>query len=71
MTIVRAERALEQRASPTNPGLAEVVQSEMRDRLLDRIAQRITRLAEAGKLERAGNLAKWRHSEVRLPPDAQ
>ena len=32
------------------------------------IAARIIALAEAGRIEGAGDLRKWRHSEVRLPP---
>lgn len=32
------------------------------------IARRIEALVEAGKLESQGNLARWRFSEVRLPP---
>jgi hypothetical protein len=32
------------------------------------IAARIIALAEAGRIEGAGDLRMWRHSEVRLPP---
>ena len=32
------------------------------------IAARIQDLAEAGRIESQGNLAMWRHSEVRLRP---
>jgi hypothetical protein len=31
------------------------------------IAARIIALAETGRIEGAGDLRKWRHSEVRLP----
>jgi hypothetical protein len=31
------------------------------------IAARIIALEEAGRIEGAGDLRKWRHSEVRLP----
>jgi hypothetical protein len=34
-----------------------------------RIADRIEALVEAGKLQAAGNVALWRHSEVRLPDE--
>jgi uncharacterized protein DUF3658 len=33
----------------------------------DGIATRIAALVKSGKLEVQGDLAKWRHSEVRLP----
>jgi uncharacterized protein DUF3658 len=33
----------------------------------DCIAARIVALVRSGKLEAQGDLAKWRHSEVRLP----
>jgi hypothetical protein len=33
----------------------------------DAIAARITALVSSGKLEAQGDLANWRHSEVRLP----
>ncbi len=33
----------------------------------DLIAQRIAALVSAGHLVSQGNLARWRHSEVRLP----
>ena len=34
----------------------------------ERVASRIEWLCENGKLEGLGNLKRWRHSEVRLPP---
>jgi hypothetical protein len=34
---------------------------------VDFIADRIKALVEAGKLESAGNLDRWRFSEIRLP----
>ena len=33
----------------------------------NRLGDRITALVDAGKLESAGNIRKWRFSEVRLP----
>ena len=33
----------------------------------DRISQRMIDLVDAGKLESAGDVRKWRYSEVRLP----
>jgi len=33
----------------------------------DAIASRIRNLVENGKLQAQGNLARWRHSEVKLP----
>jgi hypothetical protein len=53
MVIVRTEREL-------NPQTAGVD--------YDVIGERIRALVEAGRLEAAGNSAKWRHAEVRLPP---
>ena len=38
---------------------------------LEAIGARVTALVQSGRLEGAGNLCRWRHSEVRLPPDAQ
>jgi hypothetical protein len=35
------------------------------------IAERIRAMVATGRLEGAGNLSRWRHSEVRLPPDAK
>ena len=32
------------------------------------LGARIVALAEAGRIEGAGDLRMWRHSEVRLPP---
>ena len=37
----------------------------------EQIAQRIYALVEAGRLEGAGDLKKWRYSEVRLPDRIQ
>jgi hypothetical protein len=34
----------------------------------ERVAGRIEWLCKNGKLEGFGNLKRWRHSEVRLPP---
>ena len=34
------------------------------------IAKRIPKLVEDGKLQGAGNLGRWRNSEVRLPDEA-
>jgi len=36
------------------------------DEEYEALAARISALVKAGKLEAQGNLAKWRHSEVRL-----
>jgi hypothetical protein len=38
------------------------------DAFFERVAGRIEWLCENGKLEGFGNLKRWRHSEVRLPP---
>lgn len=70
MIIGRAEQALERRAPPVGSAPIDEDQVEARDELLDAIAERIQALAETGKLEGAGNLSNWRHSEVRLPRDA-
>ena len=37
------------------------------DRICALVAERIRALVENGQLEAQGNLARWRHSEVRLP----
>lgn len=42
-----------------------------RDNRGEAIAERVRWLVETGRLEGVGNLSRWRHSEVRLPPDAQ
>jgi hypothetical protein len=34
----------------------------------ERVAARIRALVAAGRLEGAGDLARWRHGEVRSPP---
>jgi hypothetical protein len=34
---------------------------------VDRVAEQICALVESGQLEAQGNLARWRHSEVKLP----
>jgi hypothetical protein len=39
------------------------------DEAYELIAQRIECLVVSGKLEAFGNLARWRHSEVRLMPE--
>jgi len=36
----------------------------------DRVGARVAALVDAGKLESAGNIHKWRFSEVRLPARA-
>jgi hypothetical protein len=56
MIIAKAEKELERRSL--------IVDMEM-------IWKRIIALTGDGKLEGAGDLARWRHSEVRLPPNAQ
>lgn len=66
-----AERALEGRAPPVGSGLTDEERALARDELLDGIGERVQALVEAGRLEGAGDLSNWRHSEVRLPPDAQ
>jgi hypothetical protein len=70
MIVGRAEKALEGRVPPVDLRLTKHEQASARDEFLDVIAARIQALVEAGKLEGAGNLSNWRHSEVRLPPDA-
>jgi len=37
----------------------------------DRITQRMKALVEQGKIESAGDIQRWRFSEVRLPPRAR
>ena len=65
--ITDAERALGRR---TGVGTDPNVGKEAEDELLSAIAERLQILVSQGRLEGAGNLANWRHSEVRLPSDA-
>jgi hypothetical protein len=53
-------------ANPQNE--EEVAESE---KGLLAIERRIQALVDDGRLEGAGNLSNWRHSEVRLPPHAE
>ena len=70
MFVARVEKVLEGKilGPDLNPASDEGV--EMRDALLDTIAERVKFLVGQGRLERAGNLSNWRHGEVRLPPTA-
>jgi hypothetical protein len=68
---LRAEAALEGRGPSVRSRPSDDKQALARDEFLDAIAGRISALVAAGRLEGAGNLSTWRHSEVRLPPDAQ
>jgi hypothetical protein len=43
----------------------------VRDAMLDAIGTRIGTLVRRGRLEAAGNLSRWRRSEVRLPANAE
>jgi hypothetical protein len=71
MIVARAEKALEGRVPPVDLRLSEQEQVAARDDFLDAIAARLQALVDAGRLEGAGNLSNWRHSEVRLPREAQ
>lgn len=55
MIIAKTERALESKALSVD---------------LEAIERCIGVLVEMGRLEGVGNLSNWRHSEVRLPPNA-
>ena len=47
---------------------SETLGPKYSDEFHERVAGRIEWLCENGKLEGLGNLKRWRHSEVRLPP---
>ena len=68
--ISDAEKLLEGKI----PGINRNPQNEEEDaeseKSLFAIERRIQALVDAGRLEGAGDLSNWRHSEVRLPPDA-
>ena len=70
MIIGKAEEILERRGFSADLALTEQEQAKARDEF-DAITERIWALVEAGKLEGAGNLSNWRHSEVRLPRNAK
>jgi hypothetical protein len=68
--VVETERILEGQLSELDRKPL-TTSPEERDAFLDVIAQRVLWLVEAGQLEGAGSLSRWRHSEVRLPDRAQ
>jgi hypothetical protein len=45
----------------------DVTEHGVADRICALVAERICALVENGQLEAQGNLALWRHSEVKLP----
>ena len=67
MVIGRAEKALA-RGVDFSATMTEQERSVALDALYEAIAARIRGLVEGGELEGAGNLHRWRPSEVRLPP---
>jgi hypothetical protein len=68
--ISHSEKILEGRIPDINLNPQNEDEAAEREKWLFVISQRIQALVDAGRLEGAGDLLRWRHSEVRLPPNA-
>ena len=69
--VSHAEKLLEGEVPGISPNPQNEEEAAESEKAALAIGQRIQALVEAGRLEGAGNLSRWRHSEVRLPPNAK